>query len=446
MERRRHIRQKVSSITYLEFGDDNGGILLNLGGGGLSLQAVAKLNPGQELTLRFGLFNDEELITVAGRVIWVSATRKDAGICFAGLSERSSDAIEKWLAAQDAERISAEWKAVAASESEPGKRDSPSAAAFHRHLTDPKNGPEELVEAPIPLIAATSELHLSDSFLDHAMNRAKTSPVFGTYVPTMMPTRLVSPPKEHPKPGLPPTNSPDSPQDAKQLTVRLFRPIPPESSKNLSNEIQVVLPTVHQELVAREPFVPPGSYSPAPAASISRTNSVLPTILGLSGEQAHRRTMQISAGVAACIGILLLLFMTANMGRHTSGDISTAPTHTQSIATSSPVSVTGNPAATPGSSSTVAAGPGSKTGRAQNTPELQKNSSTVAAAGTAVNSEQLSAPAQITPRIVQQGSDSSWLEALKPNFFWCSGRAETRSSCDSRPGMGRPADGILLLR
>ena len=43
----------MSSITYLEFGDDNGGILLNLAGGGLSLQAVAKLNLGQELTLRF---------------------------------------------------------------------------------------------------------------------------------------------------------------------------------------------------------------------------------------------------------------------------------------------------------------------------------------------------------------------------------------------------------
>ncbi len=54
-DRRRHVRQKVSSITYLEFGDDNGGILLNLGAGGLSLQAVAKLNPGQELALRFGL-------------------------------------------------------------------------------------------------------------------------------------------------------------------------------------------------------------------------------------------------------------------------------------------------------------------------------------------------------------------------------------------------------
>ncbi len=34
-----------------------------------------------------------------------------------------------------------------------------------------------------------------------------------------------------------------------------------------------------------------------------------------------------------------------------------------------------------------------------------------------MSSEQSPVPAQITPQIVQQGSDSSWLEALKQTFF-----------------------------
>ena len=69
-QRRRLPRERASSIVYLKLDDDNGGILLNLGTGGLSLQAVAGLNLGQDLILHFGLFEKEE-ITVAGRVAWL---------------------------------------------------------------------------------------------------------------------------------------------------------------------------------------------------------------------------------------------------------------------------------------------------------------------------------------------------------------------------------------
>ena len=183
-DRRRHPRQKVSSITYLEFGDDNGGILLNLGGGGLSLQAVARLNPGQDLTVRFGLFNDGESITVAGRVIWLSPTRKEAGICFVDLSERAAELIDRWFAAQDAERISAEWKATADAEPEPAKNEIHLLPQFSATSGSPKITPSDLDLQSSPSETIPSDARIGDSLLDHALNRAKTSPVFGTYVPT----------------------------------------------------------------------------------------------------------------------------------------------------------------------------------------------------------------------------------------------------------------------
>ncbi len=419
-DRRRQPRQKVSSITYLEFGDDNGGILLNLGGGGLSLQAVARLNPGQELTLRFGLFNDGETTAVPGRVIWLSPTRKEAGICFEGLSESAAEVIDKWFAAQDAERISAEWKAAADAEPEPAKNEIHLLPQFSAASGGPKITPSDLDAEPNPSDATLSEVRIGDSLLDHALNRAKTSPVFGTYVPTMTPTRLVSYPKEQRKPIELPAPAPEIPRDAKPPAVRLFRPIPPESSidsRPMNPVIQDVPAQVDQAQIVHAPIDSPAVFSPPSTASVTPGNHTLAPMSALTSEQANRRTMQISAGVAACIGILLLLFMTATMGRRATGDVSIAPMGAQNISPAARADVTAKSAAAVGSPNATSGRGVARTRTASSPPQQQSNASAVAANGTAVNSEQTSAPAQITPQIVQQGSDSSWLEALKQTFF-----------------------------
>jgi Tfp pilus assembly protein PilZ len=421
VDRRQYLRQKASSVTYIELGDDNGGILLNLAGGGLSLQAAAKLNLGQELTLRFGLFNDADTISVAGRVIWLSATRKEAGVCFVGLSETAGEIIGKWLAAQEAERISAEWKVVDPAEPEPAKNEIHLLPQLSPASGSPKNPPMELNERSIPSFAATSEPHLSDSFLDHAINRAKTSPVFGTYVPNMMPTRLTFYPKEQTKPDEAPTIAPAAQHDVKQPIVRLFRPVPPERSNELRNENQAVPSPVDQERVVAGPFESPRSYSSAPSASIARENSVLPSIPWLNAVQVHRRTIQISAGVAACIGILLLLFMTSNLEKQAPAGVSSAPTSAQDFSSITPVPVTENSRASLGTPGAMTASPEAKTGRIQNAPQPQSEISAVAATGAAVTSDQSVTAAPIRPQIVQHGSESSWLETLRQIFFGVEG-------------------------
>ena len=97
-DRRRHVRHKVPSIIYVGLGASNGGIVINLGAGGLSLQAVAELNPEAELTLHFQLEGNEQAIETEGRITWLGPTQKEAGICFKNLLGNTEQQIAEWIA------------------------------------------------------------------------------------------------------------------------------------------------------------------------------------------------------------------------------------------------------------------------------------------------------------------------------------------------------------
>ena len=101
-ERRHHVRCGLaSSILYVELGPGNGGIIVSLGTGGLSLHAATKLNADAELALRFQLDPTEKPIEAAGRVVWLGPTRKEAGISFKDLPADAERQIAKWIAAQE---------------------------------------------------------------------------------------------------------------------------------------------------------------------------------------------------------------------------------------------------------------------------------------------------------------------------------------------------------
>lgn len=100
-ERRHQTRHRLTSTVYVELGPGNGGIIINLGTGGLSLHAAIKLKAEMELTLRFRLDPTEEPIEVAGWVAWLDPTQKEAGISFKNLSSDAERRIADWLAAQE---------------------------------------------------------------------------------------------------------------------------------------------------------------------------------------------------------------------------------------------------------------------------------------------------------------------------------------------------------
>src|SRR5579864_7157381 len=84
VERRWLVRYtpKLSTTIVVELGTNNGGNLLNLGIGGLSVQSVAELDPDADIVVRFRLQGADQAIQTLGRVVWLGPTKKEAGICF----------------------------------------------------------------------------------------------------------------------------------------------------------------------------------------------------------------------------------------------------------------------------------------------------------------------------------------------------------------------------
>jgi PilZ domain len=103
VERRWLVRYtpKYSTTIVVELGTDNGGNLLNVGIGGLSVQSVAELNLHAEILLRFRLQSAAEAIETVGRVVWLGPTKKQAGICFNNLPVGTEQEIADWITAQE---------------------------------------------------------------------------------------------------------------------------------------------------------------------------------------------------------------------------------------------------------------------------------------------------------------------------------------------------------
>ena len=54
-ERRSHARRRIEGLAYVDFGPDNGAILIDLGEGGLGFQSVAPVSLEQAVLLKFKL-------------------------------------------------------------------------------------------------------------------------------------------------------------------------------------------------------------------------------------------------------------------------------------------------------------------------------------------------------------------------------------------------------
>ncbi len=96
-DRRLHLRQRVSSLTYVDLGEDNGGIVLNVSEAGIRIQAAAGLEEGP-ITIRLQLPGTRKRLEVNAEVVWVGKSRKEAGLRFVDLSEDAQWQIQKWMA------------------------------------------------------------------------------------------------------------------------------------------------------------------------------------------------------------------------------------------------------------------------------------------------------------------------------------------------------------
>jgi TonB family protein len=96
-ESRARPRVKVHSLAYVELGDGNAGLILNISETGMAVQAVQMLTSSHLPKIQFRLPKTETLIEASGKVIWQVRSKKEAGIAFAGLSDTSRAAITEWI-------------------------------------------------------------------------------------------------------------------------------------------------------------------------------------------------------------------------------------------------------------------------------------------------------------------------------------------------------------
>jgi TonB family protein len=101
-DRRSHARLPLSSLAYVELGQGNGGIILNLGEGGLAVQAAMSLVDDELPSVRFQLGPSKDWIETGARIAWKGGSRKLAGLHFLELRSEVRDRIRDWIAGESA--------------------------------------------------------------------------------------------------------------------------------------------------------------------------------------------------------------------------------------------------------------------------------------------------------------------------------------------------------
>jgi len=102
-ERRLHARRRDISLAYVEIGQSNGGIILNISEGGLVLTAAEPLPDDRLPELRFQLPGSRNWIEVSGAIAWISPSKREAGVRFVDVSEEARDRIKRWMSSESAE-------------------------------------------------------------------------------------------------------------------------------------------------------------------------------------------------------------------------------------------------------------------------------------------------------------------------------------------------------
>jgi len=100
-ERRRHSRRQILLFTYAVLGEDNGGLVFNLGEGGLALTAAAPLQEHHFNKIRVRFPDSEDWIETGGRLAWKSDSGKEVGIEFVDFPNDTRLRIREWVSQEE---------------------------------------------------------------------------------------------------------------------------------------------------------------------------------------------------------------------------------------------------------------------------------------------------------------------------------------------------------
>jgi hypothetical protein len=94
-------------LTYVEFGPDNGAILIDVGEGGLGFQSVMPVSMNQALLFKFKLPGEAAYLEGFGEVAWMNESGKGGGLRFVDVDEAISSQIRDWTGVLSAPESSA---------------------------------------------------------------------------------------------------------------------------------------------------------------------------------------------------------------------------------------------------------------------------------------------------------------------------------------------------
>jgi TonB family protein len=100
-DRRIHARHRLRSLAYVELGENNGGIVLNIGEGGFAVRAAEAITEDRLPSVRFQTQNTEKRLVASGEIAWATDSRKEVGIRFVDLPEEALAEIKMWISQEE---------------------------------------------------------------------------------------------------------------------------------------------------------------------------------------------------------------------------------------------------------------------------------------------------------------------------------------------------------
>ncbi len=163
-DRRLEPRTPVRPVEYIEVGESNGGIILDISEHGMAISAAQLLGGDQTLCLRFQLPRLPDIIETVGEISWIGESKKRAGIRFVDLPESARQQIQQWIALQTADatppaRVADQaFPSLVPTASEPSARPSPAGTGnLLSKMASPSFTPPQEAECENLLVANESQ-------------------------------------------------------------------------------------------------------------------------------------------------------------------------------------------------------------------------------------------------------------------------------------------------
>ncbi len=138
-ERRALLRWRPLSVIYVRAGPQNGGVVLDISENGLQLSAGETLGD-DALPLSLQLSYGVDPIEATGQIVWLSDSRRTAGLQFVSLPEQDRTRLRDWIASDQ--------KASGASGQAPTSQ--PDRAPILAPASQPPEAPASVEVAPLP--------------------------------------------------------------------------------------------------------------------------------------------------------------------------------------------------------------------------------------------------------------------------------------------------------